>query len=87
MPETQQFGHGVAQVLRRGMEQGTFRSVDVDLAVRMILAPVLMAAIWKHSFLACEKEAFPVEQYLATSIDIFLRGVAATPGAPEVLDA
>ena len=49
--------------------------------------PVLMAAIWKHSFLACEKEAFPVEQYLATSIDIFLRGVAATPGAPEVLDA
>jgi AcrR family transcriptional regulator len=76
-----------AQVLRRGMEQGTFRSVDVDLAVRMILAPVLMAAIWKHSFLACEKEAFPVEQYLATSIDIFLRGVAATPGAPEVLDA
>jgi len=53
----------------------------------MILAPVLMAAIWKHSFLACEKEAFPVEQYLATSIDIFLRGVAATPGAPEVLDA
>jgi AcrR family transcriptional regulator len=68
-----------AQVLRRGMEQGAFRMVDVDLAVRMILAPVLMAAIWKHSFHACEKEAFPVEDYLAVSIDIFLRGVAAPP--------
>jgi len=68
-----------AQVLRRGMEQGAFRTVDVDLAVRMILAPVLMAAIWNHSFLACEKEAFPVEQFLAASIDIFLRGVAAPP--------
>jgi AcrR family transcriptional regulator len=68
-----------AQVLARGVEQGVFRAVDIDLAVRMILAPVLMAAIWKHSFLACEKEAFPVEQYLATSIDIFLRGVAAPP--------
>ncbi len=65
-----------ALVLRRGIEQGVFRPVDVDLAVRMILAPVLMAAIWKHSFFACEKEAFPVEQFLAHSIDIFLRGVA-----------
>jgi AcrR family transcriptional regulator len=77
-----------AQVLRRGVEQGAFRAVDIDLAVRMILAPVLMAAIWKHSFLACEKEAFPVEQYLATSVDIFLRGVAARSGrGTEARDA
>ena len=73
-----------AQVLRRGIEQGVFRDVDVDLAVRMILAPVLMAAIWKHSFFACEKEAFPVEDFLANSVDIFLRGVAVRgSGAKE----
>jgi AcrR family transcriptional regulator len=76
-----------AQVLRRGMELGQFRKVDVDLAVRMILAPVLMAAIWKHSFLACEKEAFSVEAYLGTSVDIFLRGVTAPPGAVEARHA
>jgi len=53
----------------------------------MILAPVLMAAIWKHSFHACEKEAFPVEQYLATSVDIFLRGVAVPAvGSREARD-
>ena len=71
-----------AQVLRRGVELGQFREMDVDLAVRMILAPVLMAAIWKHSFLACEKATFSVEAYLATSIDIFLCGVAATARSP-----
>ena len=71
-----------ARVLRRGIAAGTFRPVDVDLTVRMILAPVLMAAIWKHSFRACEKEAFSVEQYLATSVDIFLRGVAVPTPAP-----
>jgi len=77
-----------AQVLRRGIAQGVFRSVDVDLTVRMILAPVLMAAIWKHSFHACEKEAFPIAEYLDTSIDIFLRGVAVSPaGSTEVRDA
>jgi len=77
-----------ARVLRRGIEEGAFRPLDVDLAVRMILAPVLIAAIWKHSFRACEKEAFPVERYLASSVDIFLRGVVAKPAiASEVRDA
>ncbi|HXY18723.1 MAG TPA: TetR/AcrR family transcriptional regulator [Gemmatimonadales bacterium] len=83
-PELAQFWYGevvlrgrrvFAQVLARGIEAGRFRSVDVDLAVRMILAPVLMAAIWKHSFHACEKESFAVEPYLGTVVDIFLRGI------------
>jgi AcrR family transcriptional regulator len=72
-----------AAVLRRGIEGGVFREVDVEHAVRMILAPVLMAAIWKHSFLACEKEGFPVERYLETSIEIYLRGIAAEPAASD----
>ena len=72
-----------ARVLRRGIEAGAFRPVNVDLAVRMILAPVLMAAIWKHSFHACEKEAFPVDQYLSTSIDIFLGGICASRAGPR----
>ncbi|HVM41953.1 MAG TPA: TetR/AcrR family transcriptional regulator [Gemmatimonadales bacterium] len=77
-----------ARVLRRGIDEGAFRPLDVDLAVRMILAPVLIAAIWKHSFRACEKEAFPVERYLESSVDIFLRGVVAKPAAvAEVRDA
>jgi len=70
-----------ADVLWRGIKGGVFREVDVEHAVRMILAPVLMAAIWKHSFLACEKEGFPVERYLETSIEIYLRGIAAEPAA------
>ena len=71
-----------AEVLHRGIARGDFRPMDVDLAVRMILAPILMAAIWTHSFLACEKTGFPVEPYLETSMDIFLRGTAAP--LPEV---
>ncbi len=66
-----------AGVLRRGIDRGVFREVDVDLAVRTIIAPVLMAAIWKHSFEACERERFAIEPYLEASIGIYLRGVAA----------
>jgi len=85
-PELAQFWYGevvvrgrrvFAQVLSRGIEAGRFRAVDVDLAVRMILAPVLMASIWEHSFHACEREKFAVEPYLGTVVDIFLRGITA----------
>jgi AcrR family transcriptional regulator len=77
-----------AQVLRRGIERGDFLPVDVDLTVRLILAPILMAAIWNYSFRACEKHAFPVEPYLETSMDIVLRGlVAGTPAAAGARDA
>jgi AcrR family transcriptional regulator len=69
--------HIFAGVVRRGIEDGSFRDVDVDLAVRAVLAPVLMASIWKHSFQACEHERFAVEPYLDAAIDIYLRGVAA----------
>jgi AcrR family transcriptional regulator len=71
-----------AGVLRRGIDGGAFREVDVDLAVRTILAPVLMAAIWKHSFEACERQRFAVGPYLEASIGIFLRGVAAPDRSP-----
>jgi AcrR family transcriptional regulator len=77
-----------AQVLRRGIARGVFRPMDVDLAVRAILAPVLMAAIWKHSLVACEKDGFPVEAYLRTSMDILLRGLAVpAPEGGEAHDA
>ena len=66
-----------AGVLRRGIDGGTFREVDLDLAVRAIQAPVLMAAIWKHSFEPCERELFEVQPYLEASIDIYLRGITA----------
>jgi AcrR family transcriptional regulator len=69
-----------AGVLRRGIECGAFRNVDVEQAVRLILAPVLMAAMWKHSFLACEREGFPMRPYIETAIDVYLRGIAA-PGS------
>ncbi len=77
-----------ATVLRRGIERGDFRPVNVDLAVRLLLAPILMASIWNHSFKACEKSAFPVEPYLETAMDILLRGLAAdVPAAAEARHA
>lgn len=44
-------GFGVlAALLRRGIDCGEFRPVEVDPTVRLIVAPLLMSAVWRTSF-------------------------------------
>ena len=70
-------GHRVmASVLERGIESGEFRRVNVDLAVRVALAPILHLAIWKHSLALCTREPLDASQLLETQIDLFLNGIA-----------
>jgi AcrR family transcriptional regulator len=64
-----------ARVLRRGIERGEFRPVDVDYTVRVIMAPVVMALIWKHSMVKCQIDGIDFNRQLDTLIDILLNGV------------
>ncbi|ALG70824.1 TetR family transcriptional regulator [Azospirillum thiophilum] len=44
-------GFGVlAGLLRRGIGQGEFRPVEIDHGVRLIVAPLLMSAVWRGTF-------------------------------------
>ncbi|MBY6260661.1 TetR/AcrR family transcriptional regulator [Azospirillum sp. 412522] len=44
-------GFGVlAALLRRGIESGEFRPMAIDPTVRLIVAPLLMSAVWRTSF-------------------------------------
>ncbi|MFP5517957.1 MAG: TetR/AcrR family transcriptional regulator [Alphaproteobacteria bacterium] len=44
-------GFGVlASLLQRGIASGEFRPVAVDSTVRLIVAPLLMSAVWRTSF-------------------------------------
>ncbi|WP_247876086.1 TetR/AcrR family transcriptional regulator, partial [Azospirillum sp. TSH100] len=40
----------VAALLRRGIESGEFREMPIDPNVRLIVAPLLMSAVWRTSF-------------------------------------
>lgn len=67
-------------VLLRGIETGEFRPMEVDLAVELIFAPVLMLAIWRHSLSACGGEQDPLH-YLNLHFDLILNGlVVPNPG-------
>ena len=69
-----------ARVLERGIARGEFRPLDVPYTVRVIMAPVVMALISKHSLVKCHIDAMDYDRHLEALIDIVLNGVVAAPG-------
>lgn len=66
----------IERLLARGIARGEFRTLDVGAARNVLMAPMLMLIMWKHSFAPCLAEAIDPEAYLHTFIDLALRGLA-----------
>lgn len=64
------------EALRRGVASGEFRPLDVETCIDVVIAPLLMLAIWRHSFSVCGGSVDP-EQYLVLHFDLLTRGLMA----------
>lgn len=64
------------QVIARGVRRGEFRRVNPAYAWRMVLAPLLLGILWKHSFLSLEGEGFDFDRYLQSYLDLLFNGLA-----------
>ena len=65
-----------ARTIEGGIERGEFRRVNVDHAVRAIVAPLMMRAILEHSFLPCAgPEDFDVPAYFEHTLGLVLDGL------------
>lgn len=73
----------VVELLEGGCAAGEFRGVDTDHAWRVVIAPVMLAIIWKHSFQAFEPEAMDFERHLATHLDLLFDGLAVVAHKEE----
>jgi AcrR family transcriptional regulator len=65
----------LAVVLRRGIEAGEFRAVPVAETARLFIAPLLHAALWRHSLEPHEREPLDLERFIAAHLELFLRGL------------
>lgn len=82
--EVIQRGRRIVQgILARGMERGEFRRVDPDHAWRVVIAPVLLGILWKHSFLPLDPGGFDFDRHLRSHLDLLFRGLAVTPSASQ----
>src|SRR5213083_472339 len=70
-------GHRLmAGVIERGIKNGEFRPVDVKVAAKLAMSPLMHAVVAKRAFASCMPEGFDVKKYLDTHIDLYLHGIA-----------
>jgi AcrR family transcriptional regulator len=69
----------ISSMLARGVERGEFKPMDINVATQVLIAPVLMLMLWKHSIGPCELGSLDPQAYLAHMVDITLHGLLA-PG-------
>ncbi len=70
-------GHRLmAGVIERGINAGEFRPVNVMIAAKLAMSPLMHAVIARKAFSACMPEGFDVGKYLDTHIDLYLHGIS-----------
>ena len=91
-PEVTQFYHDevisranamIISMLQRGVRRGEFRPIDVNYAMNIIAAPMMMLIMWRHSFSACRPESIAPDEYLKCFIDLMLNGLLTSKPETE----
>ncbi|MFN0306241.1 MAG: TetR/AcrR family transcriptional regulator [Burkholderiales bacterium] len=67
----------VRNAIDRGIRTGEFRPVNVDHAAHVLIAPVVMLAVSRHSVDFCGRENRDPNTYIETHLDIALAGLRA----------
>jgi len=63
------------KVIQKGADKGEFRKVDVEQAARVVVSPLLFAAVWRHTFEPVVSAPIELDEYFNTSLEIMLAGL------------
>ncbi|MCM0044929.1 MAG: TetR/AcrR family transcriptional regulator [Burkholderiaceae bacterium] len=64
----------IRRIVERGIAMDEFRPVDATVATRVIIAPVLMLMMWRHSLHACHLDPIEPNAFLDCLVDLLTRG-------------
>ncbi|HMS80722.1 MAG TPA: TetR/AcrR family transcriptional regulator [Burkholderiaceae bacterium] len=67
-------GDLLGSIVGRGIATGEFRPVDIEIAVHLWIAPLVMKAMWTHSFELCQLSGHAVDpqRMIDTHLDLIL---------------
>jgi AcrR family transcriptional regulator len=65
----------VTAMLVRGIARGEIRQMDLEIAPRILIAPMLMMMIWKHSQGICQIAPDKLNAYLEQYIEMAVHGL------------
>lgn len=66
----------IRQVLLRGIASGELVVSDLDYAVHVLSAPMVMAMMLKNTPSSCLPSDFSAERYVSCTLDLFLNGLS-----------
>jgi AcrR family transcriptional regulator len=66
-------------ILGRGVEAGELRPVDAQSAVMCVIAPLLLAALWRHSLERHADRPLDIDALCRTHLELLRRGLAVEP--------
>ena len=69
----------IESVMERGMSGGEFRRMDANYATRLVVAPIVLLLLWRHSFDFCDSKNVEAEKYLEQHMDVFIHGLVTQP--------
>lgn len=74
----------LARVVRRGIERGEFRSMDVTSVVHALIAPMQFLILYRQCTSVCTHNPVPLdpETFMNTQMELLLRGLEIRPAAP-----
>lgn len=65
------------RVIEDGIARGEFRDVEAGYVTRLLMSPMVLQAIWRHSLEPYDRAVrIEDERYLSIHLDLFLRGLA-----------
>ena len=67
----------IESVMQSGMDNGEFRPMDANDATRLVVAPIVLLLLWRHSFDFCDSKGVEAESYLQQHLDVFINGLVA----------
>jgi AcrR family transcriptional regulator len=71
----------IGTAIRRGIQRGEFRKVNVEMNVHALAASLVMLSLWKCSFGPCSAKPIDAKDYIDTTVDTFLTSLKC--GAPK----
>ena len=66
----------IASIIARGIGRGEFRPIDVQSAVSLFAAPILLILLWRTTFARHGIVPFDPKALLETHLEMFFRGLA-----------
>ena len=73
----------VTTMLERGIARGEIRPLDLEIAPRILIAPIIMMMVWKHSQGVCQIDPDKLDAYLEQYIEMAAHGLLIKGPAPN----